>query len=106
MHTLLGRGGAPVVVGAMIRRYDDVTMAALNEQFEPPGDEEDEAAGNPSPAASKTRSFWRTALLLTSSAALSGIAFAIWNRRSLARIRQEYESRAAQPGILDDDVID
>ena len=87
------------------RRYD-VTMAALNEQFEPLGGEEDEAAGNPSPAASKTRSCWRTALLLTSSAALSGIAFAIWNRRSLARIRQEYESRAPRPGIHEDDVID
>jgi hypothetical protein len=35
------------------------------------------------------RSFWRKALLLTTSAALGGIAVAIWNRRALAHIRQE-----------------
>jgi hypothetical protein len=82
-----------------------VIVAARIERLEPLDVEE--AAGNASPAPSKTRSFWRTGLLLTSSAALGGIAVAIWNRRSLARIRQEYESRAAQPGIHeDDDVID
>ena len=91
------------------RRYD-VIVAARNEQLEPL-DVEHGAAGNASLAPSKTRSFWRTGLLLTSSAALGGIAVAIWNRRSLARIRQKYESRAAQPGIHDpgiheDDLID
>ncbi len=91
------------------RRYD-VIVAARNEQLEPL-DVEHGVAGNASLAPSKTRSFWRTGLLLTSSAALGGIAVAIWNRRSLARIRQKYESRAAQsgihePGIHEDDLID
>jgi hypothetical protein len=86
------------------RRYD-VIVAARNEQLEPL-DVEHGGAGNASVTPSKTRSFWRTGLLLTSSAALGGIAVAIWNRRSLARIRQEYESRAAQPGIHEDDLID
>lgn len=35
------------------------------------------------------RGFWRTGLLLTTSAALGGIAVALWNRRSLERIRQK-----------------
>jgi len=34
------------------------------------------------------RSFWRTSLLLATSAALGGIAVAIWNRRTLAQMRQ------------------
>jgi hypothetical protein len=56
-----------------------VQMAAPNEQLEADPQEDREQQG----------SFWRTALLLTTSAALSGIAVAIWNRRTLARIRQE-----------------
>jgi hypothetical protein len=56
-----------------------------------------------SPAPSKERQFWRTGLLLTSSAALGGIAVAIWNRRSLARIRQKYES--VPPANQEDDVL-
>lgn len=39
--------------------------------------------------------FWRTGLLLTSSAALGGIAVAIWNRRSLARMRQQIDASTA-----------
>jgi hypothetical protein len=65
-------------------------MAADNEDFEAPG-AADKATENPSPA--PLGSFWRTGLLLTSSAVLGGIAVAIWNRRSLARIRQASESR-------------
>ncbi len=37
---------------------------------------------------SRARRIWRTGLLLTTSAALGGIAVALWNRRSLERIRQ------------------
>jgi hypothetical protein len=35
------------------------------------------------------RSLWRTGLLLATSAALGGIAVAIWNRRTLAQMRQQ-----------------
>jgi hypothetical protein len=35
------------------------------------------------------RSLWRTGLLLATSAALGGIAVAIWDRRALAQIRQQ-----------------
>jgi hypothetical protein len=35
------------------------------------------------------RNFWRTSLLLATSAALGGIAVAIWNRRILAQMRQQ-----------------
>jgi hypothetical protein len=47
---------------------------------EPPGE---------APSAPARRSLWRTALLLTTSAALGGIAVAIWNRRTLAHIREQ-----------------
>jgi hypothetical protein len=42
-----------------------------------------------SPAA--RRSFWRSGLLLASSAAFGGIAVAIWNRRTLAKMRQQIQ---------------
>jgi hypothetical protein len=35
------------------------------------------------------RSLWRTGLLLATSAALGGIAVAIWDRRTLAQMRQQ-----------------
>lgn len=38
------------------------------------------------------RSFWRTTLLLATSAALGGIAVAIWNRRTLAQMRQQSDT--------------
>jgi hypothetical protein len=41
------------------------------------------------PPASEERNFWRTGLLLATSAALGGIAVAIWNRRTLAQMRQQ-----------------
>jgi hypothetical protein len=41
------------------------------------------------PSVPARRSFWRTGLLLTTSAALGGIAVAIWNRRTLAHMRQQ-----------------
>jgi hypothetical protein len=47
-----------------------------------------EAPGE-TPSAPPRRSFWRTGLLLTTSAALGGIAVAIWNRRTLAHMRQQ-----------------
>ncbi|HTZ58147.1 MAG TPA: hypothetical protein VMB49_08625 [Acidobacteriaceae bacterium] len=45
--------------------------------------------------APKPSNFWRTSLLLATSAALGGIAVAIWNRRTLAQMRQ---SSAGEPG--------
>jgi hypothetical protein len=44
----------------------------------------DEGASTPA-----RRSFWRSGLLLASSAAFGGIAVAIWNRRTLAKMRQQ-----------------
>jgi hypothetical protein len=43
------------------------------------------------PAATE-RSFWRATLLLATSAALGGIAVAIWNRRTLAQMRQQSDT--------------
>ncbi|HEV2275012.1 MAG TPA: hypothetical protein VGR96_12650 [Acidobacteriaceae bacterium] len=46
---------------------------------------------------------WRASLLLTTSAVLGGIAVAIWNRRTLARIRQQMESRDAHETASSED---
>jgi hypothetical protein len=43
----------------------------------------------PSPSAPQRRNLWRTGLLLATSAAFGGIAVAIWNRRTLAQMRQQ-----------------
>ena len=43
--------------------------------------------------------FWRSGLLLITSAALGGIAVAIWNRRSLARMRQQGEPHVHEPQV-------
>jgi hypothetical protein len=43
--------------------------------------------------ASTRRNWWSKTLLLTTSAALGGIAVAIWNRRTLARMRQQAEAQ-------------
>ncbi len=40
------------------------------------------------------RSLLRTSLLLATSAALGGIAVAIWNRRTLAQMRQQIDASA------------
>jgi hypothetical protein len=45
----------------------------------------------------KQNNFWRTGLLLLTSAALGGIAVAIWNRRTLAQIRQQSGSGEERP---------
>jgi hypothetical protein len=39
-------------------------------------------------SAPERRSFWRSGLLIATSAAFGGIAVAIWNRRTLAKMRQ------------------
>ena len=36
----------------------------------------------------RPKSLWRQGLLLATSAALGGIAVAVWNRRTLAQMRQ------------------
>ena len=43
----------------------------------------------PNDPAGKPNGFWRTSLLLISSAALGGIAVALWHRRTLIQFRQE-----------------
>lgn len=40
------------------------------------------------PPAPAERGFWRTGVLLVTSAALGGIAVALWNRRTLAQMRE------------------
>jgi hypothetical protein len=39
------------------------------------------------------RNFWRSGLLIATSAAFGGIAVAIWNRRTLAKMRQPVPPR-------------
>jgi hypothetical protein len=41
-----------------------------------------------SDSAPERRNFWRSGLLIATSAAFGGIAVAIWNRRTLAKMRQ------------------
>jgi hypothetical protein len=48
----------------------------------------DQLPSNHTPA-TQPRDLWRTGLLLATSAALGGIAVAIWNRRTLAQFRQQ-----------------
>ena len=54
---------------------------------------------NPSVEPPQRTNLWRTSLLLASSAAFGGIAVAIWNRRTLAKMRQprqeEYPRQAS-----------
>ena len=47
-----------------------------------------EAAGE-TPAPVERRNLWRSSLLIATSAAFGGIAVAIWNRRTLAKMRQQ-----------------
>ena len=56
----------------------------------------DQAPAMGSPA-SEHRNFWRTGLLLATSAALGGIAVAIWNRRTLAQMRQQPQPSEDEP---------
>ena len=55
-----------------------------------PSNEEAPEESRPEP---ERRSFWRSGLLLATSAAFGGIAVAIWNRRTLAKMRQPPPSR-------------
>jgi hypothetical protein len=47
--------------------------------------------------APEPRNLWRTGLLLATSAALGGIAVAIWDRRTLAKIRQQTPPTEDEP---------
>jgi hypothetical protein len=46
--------------------------------------------------APEARSLWRTGLLLATSAAFGGIAVAIWNRRTLAQMRDQIDASAGE----------
>ena len=48
---------------------------------------------------------WRMALLLASSALLSGIAVVIWNRRTLQHMREPQPAPPAEPENVDRDFI-
>jgi len=41
------------------------------------------------PFVPERRNLWRSGLLIATSAAFGGIAVAIWNRRTLAKMRQQ-----------------
>jgi hypothetical protein len=56
----------------------------------------DQAPGWAPPPAEHTN-FWRTGLLLATSAALGGIAVAIWNRHTLAQMRQQSHPSEDEP---------
>ena len=47
--------------------------------------------------APEPRNLWRTGLLLATSAALGGIAVAIWDRRALAQMRQQTPPTEDEP---------
>jgi hypothetical protein len=47
--------------------------------------------------ATEPRNLWRTGLLLATSAALGGIAVAIWDRRTLAKMRQQTPPTEDEP---------
>jgi hypothetical protein len=49
-------------------------------------------APDESPSEPERRNLWRSGLLLATSAAFGGIAVAIWNRRTLAKMRQQADS--------------
>jgi hypothetical protein len=68
------------------------------EQIFPQSLAESETNSSPDP------DIWRTGLLLATSAVLGGIALVVWNRRTLARIRQQYESRLAEQEEVEQDV--
>jgi hypothetical protein len=46
-------------------------------------------ASDESPSQPERRNLWRSGLLIATSAAFGGIAVAIWNRRTLAKMRQQ-----------------
>ena len=46
-------------------------------------------APDESPSQPERRNLWRSGLLIATSAAFGGIAVAIWNRRTLAQMRQQ-----------------
>ncbi len=58
------------------------------ELVSPSNEEPDEAHSAP-----ESRNFWRSGLLIATSAAFGGIAVAIWNRRTLAKMRQQTPPR-------------
>jgi ferric-dicitrate binding protein FerR (iron transport regulator) len=49
-------------------------------------------AQDESPSQPERRNLWRSGLLIATSAAFGGIAVAIWNRRTLAKMRQQPDS--------------
>lgn len=51
----------------------------------------------PASTAAERPNLWRAALLLVTSAACGGIAVAIWNRRTLAQIRQQTDFGPGSP---------
>lgn len=59
----------------------------------------------PDPPRSPRRKIWRAALFVIGSAAFSGVALALWNRRELTRIQQSTPPAAPPPADSSDEEI-
>jgi hypothetical protein len=62
------------------------------------------ADSNSSATVASRPKFWKTILLLAGSAAFGGVTLALWNRRDLARIREQgnVPARDEKPSSEDD----
>jgi hypothetical protein len=52
---------------------------------------------DPNPANASRPKFWKTALFLAGSVAFGGVAVVLWNRRELARMREQENNPAPEP---------
>ncbi|HEX3438343.1 MAG TPA: hypothetical protein VHT24_16360 [Pseudacidobacterium sp.] len=48
---------------------------------------------------------FRTGLLLFGSAIFGGVAVALWNQRTLARLREQHAEKSVKPSQSDEDAI-
>jgi cytoskeletal protein RodZ len=62
-------------------------------------------SGSENPKEEPRRRRFRTGLLVLSSAAFGGLAVALWNRRTLARMQNESQESAPKPVPPDDEAI-
>jgi hypothetical protein len=57
---------------------------------------------DPNSAAANSRpKLWRNALILLASAALGGVAVALWNRRELTQIQDQIQNERINPASTD-----
>ena len=60
---------------------------------------------NPAPTTTARPKFWKTAFFMIGSAALGGVAVALWNRRELGRMRDEECAHAPEPSNSDEEAF-